>query len=99
MVIIPISDQFNDYAQFICNELKNNNIRVKIDQRSEKMGAKIRRAELNRIPIMIILGEKEVNNKTISVRRKYQGNLGALDLEKFIESIQDEINNRLYFDK
>ena len=99
IAIIPISDQFNDYAQFVCNELKNKNIRVKIDQRSEKMGAKIRRAELNRIPIMIILGEKEVNNKTISVRRKYQGDLGSLDLEKFIESIQDEINNRLYFDK
>jgi len=95
MIIIPISDKFNDYAQFIYDELKNKNIRVKIDDRSEKMGAKIRTAELNRIPIMIILGEQEVNNKAISVRRKHQGNLGSLDLGDFIDAIQDEINNRL----
>ena len=95
MIIIPISDKFNDYAQFIYDELKNKNIRVKIDDRSEKMGAKIRTAELNRIPIMIILGEQEVNNKSISVRRKHQGNLGSLDLGDFIDAIQDEINNRL----
>tara|TARA_B100001142_G_scaffold48752_2_gene45862 strand:- start:1743 stop:3698 length:1956 start_codon:yes stop_codon:yes gene_type:complete len=95
MIIIPISDKFNHYAQFIYDELKNKNIRVKIDDRSEKMGAKIRTAELNRIPIMIILGEQEVNNKSISVRRKYQGNLGSLELGDFIDAIQDEINNRL----
>jgi len=95
MIIIPISDKFNDYAQSVYDELKNKNIRVKIDDRSEKMGAKIRTAELNRIPIMIILGEQEVNNKAISVRRKYQGNLGSLDLVDFIDAIQDEINNRL----
>jgi len=95
MIIIPISDKFNDYAQFVYGELRNKNIRVKIDDRSEKMGAKIRTAELNRIPIMIILGEQEVNNKTISVRRKHQGNLGSLDLGDFIDAIQDEINNRL----
>ena len=95
MIIIPISDKFNDYAQFIYDELKNKNIRVKIDDRSEKMGAKIRTAELNRIPIMIILGEQEVNNKAISVRRKHQGNLGSLDLGDFIDAIQNEINNRL----
>jgi len=95
MIIIPISDKFNDYAQSVYDELKNKNIRVKIDDRSEKMGAKIRTAELNRIPIMIILGEQEVNNKAISVRRKHQGNLGSLDLVDFIDAIQDEINNRL----
>ena len=95
MVIISISDKFNDYAISIFNELKNRNIRVKIDQRNEKMGAKIRTAELDRIPIMIILGEKEVNTNTISVRRKHQGNLGSLDLKTFINSIENEVNNRL----
>ena len=58
------------------------------------MGAKIRVAELNRIPIMIILGEKEVNDKTLSVRRKFKGNLGSIDLKVFIESIKEEIQNR-----
>ena len=95
MVIIPISDKFNNYAQIVYKELKNKNIRVKIDHRSEKMGAKIRTAELDRIPIMIILGEQEVNNKTISVRRKYKGNLGSLSLDQFIQSVKNEIDARL----
>ena len=94
MVIIPISDKFNDYAQSIYNQLKDNNIRVEIDTRSEKMGAKIRTAEINKIPIMIILGEQESNNNNISVRRKFKGNLGALELDNFIDSIQEEISNR-----
>tara|TARA_B100001142_G_scaffold319778_2_gene363747 strand:+ start:1 stop:738 length:738 start_codon:yes stop_codon:yes gene_type:complete len=97
MVIIAISDKFNDYANSVYDELKNRNIRVTIDQRNEKMGAKIRTAELNRIPIMIILGEQEVSNNTISVRRKHQGNLGSLDLKTFIDSIENEVNNRLSF--
>ena len=94
MVIISISDKFNDYAQSVYDELKRNNIRVQIDSRNEKMGAKIRTAELNRIPIMIILGEKEVSNNTISIRRKFKGDLGSMDLKVFIESINKEIQNR-----
>ena len=71
MVIIPISDKFNDYAQSIHSKLRENNIRANIDMRSEKMGAKIRIAEIKKIPIMIIVGEQEVKNNTISVRRKF----------------------------
>ena len=58
------------------------------------MGAKIRDAEINKIPIMIILGEKELNEKSISVRRKFEGNLGAVMLDNFIDSTLKEINNR-----
>ena len=94
MVIIPISDKFNNYAQSIYSELKNNNIRVHIDTRSEKMGAKIRTAEISKIPIMIIVGEKEVNDKSISVRRKFSGDMGSLKLDAFIDSINEEIHNR-----
>ena len=94
MVIIPISDKFNDYAQSIYSKLKNNNIRVHIDTRSEKMGAKIRTAEISKIPIMIIVGEKEVNDKSISVRRKFSGDMGSLKLDAFIDSINEEIHNR-----
>ena len=94
MVLIPISDKFNDYATSVYNMLKDNNIRVQIDKRSEKMGAKIRDAEINKIPIMIILGEKELNDKSISVRRKFEGNLGAVMLDNFIDSTLKEINNR-----
>ena len=94
MVVIPISDKFNDYALSVCDQLKDNDYRVKIDSRSEKMGAKIRDAELDRIPIMIIVGENEVNDNTISVRRKFKGNLGSLSIDDFISQTNQEIKTR-----
>ena len=94
MVVIPISDKFNDYALSVCDQLKDNDFRVKIDSRSEKMGAKIRDAELDRIPIMIIVGENEVNDNTISVRRKFKGNLGSLSIDDFISQTNQEIKTR-----
>jgi len=94
VVIITISDKFNDYAILVNNQLKSNNIRSKIDLRNEKMGAKIRNAELNRIPIMLIIGEQEVNNNTVSIRRKFEGNLGSVPIDKFIVSINEEIQDR-----
>ncbi len=95
IVIITISDKFNDYADSINKELKSNGIRANIDSRNEKMGAKIRLAEINKIPIMLIVGEKEVNENTVSVRRKFKGNLGSLKINEFIESIKNEIKNRV----
>ncbi len=94
MVIIPISDKFNKYASSVYDKLKGNNFRVKMDSRSEKMGAKIRDAELNKIPIMVIIGENEVNDNTVSVRRKFKGNLGSLSIDDFINQITEEVLNR-----
>ena len=94
MVVIPISDKFNDYAISIYDKLRDNNFRVKIDSRSEKMGAKIRDAEINRIPMMIIVGENEVNDNTISVRRKFKGNLGSISIDDFINQTKKEIETR-----
>ena len=68
---------------------------MKLIKEMKRWEQKIRTAELNRIPIMIILGEQEISNNTISVRRKHKGNLGSLDLKTFINSIQNEVNNRL----
>ncbi len=92
--VIPVSDKFNDYAQSIHKQLKENGVRSKIDIRNEKMGAKIRQSELNKIPIMIILGEKEVSDNSVSVRRRFSGNVGSINADDFIGSIIDEINNR-----
>ena len=92
IMIIPISDKFNDYANSVYKELKNNNIRVELDSRSEKMGAKIRNAEINKIPIMLILGEKEQKDNSISIRRKFSGDNGAMKLEEFISQIKSEIS-------
>ena len=94
MAIIPVSEKFNDYAQMIYEKLKENGIRVKLDIRNEKMGAKIRAAELNKIPLMIILGEKEVESNSISIRRRFVGNQGSMDLDSFLKTILDEVKQR-----
>jgi len=94
MVIIPISDKFNDYATTVYNKLKDSSVRVKMDSRNEKMGAKIRDAELNKIPIMVIIGENEVNNNTLSIRRKFKGDLGSFTLDDFIQQTNTEISTR-----
>ena len=95
MVIIPISDKFNEYAKSVYDKLREHKIRVDLDTRSEKMGAKIRTAEINKVPIMIILGEKEEKNSTISVRRKFSGDLGSKNLNDFMKSALNEITLRL----
>mgnify|MGYP001419811411 FL=1 len=95
MSIIPVSEKFNDYANTVYHTLKDNGIRVNLDTRNEKMGAKIRNAELSKIPIMIILGEKEVESNSISVRRRFVGNEGGISLNSFIKSCKEEINERL----
>ena len=71
-----------------------NGIRIKLDTRNEKMGAKIRNAELSKIPVMIILGEKEVESNSISVRRRFIGNQGSIDLDSFIQNSVNEIKQR-----
>ena len=95
MTIIPISDKFNDYAFKISKMLKNNNLRVEIDTRSEKMGAKIRTAEINKVPIMLIVGEKEMEENTVSIRRKFSGNQGTLKVDDFISNVVEEVNSRM----
>jgi len=94
VAVIPISDKFNDYADLIYDTLKENNIRTELDLRSEKMGAKIRNAEINKTPVMIIIGEKEKNDNLISVRRKFSGNQGSMPLEEFVDLINLEIKTR-----
>jgi threonyl-tRNA synthetase len=92
--ILPISDKFQGYAQTISETLKNADIRAEIDDRNEKIGKKIRDTELMKVPYMLILGEKEVNEQKISVRRQGKGDSGSIDLHSFIDSIRKEIVTR-----
>ena len=92
--ILPISDKFLSYAQNVLSELKNNDIRAEIDDRSEKVGKKIRDTELAKIPLMFIIGEKEVNDKKVSVRRQGKGDEGVRDLPDVIKMIQDEVKDK-----
>ena len=92
--ILPISDKYMDYANSILQKLKNADIRVDIDDRQEKIGKKIRDTELARVPYMLIVGEKEMNEGTAAVRRQGQGDLGVKSVDDFIATIKEEILNR-----
>ena len=92
--ILPISDKFQDYAKTVLNNLKKADIRAEIDDRSEKIGKKIRDAELLKVPFMLILGEKEMNEKNISVRRQGKGDAGITDLFDFISELTESIKER-----
>ena len=93
--ILPISDKYMDYANSILQKLKNADIRVDIDDRQEKIGKKIRDTELARVPYMLIVGEKEMNEGTAAVRRQGQGDLGLKSVDDFIATIKEEILNRI----
>jgi threonyl-tRNA synthetase len=93
--VLPISDKFLPYAREVEESLKNADIRAEVDDRSEKIGKKIRDTELAKVPYMLILGEKEETEKTISVRRQGKGDLGSQPLETFIQGILHEIKNRV----
>lgn len=93
--ILPISDKYMDYANSILQKLKNADIRVDIDDRQEKIGKKIRDTELARVPYMLIVGEKEMNEGTAALRRQGQGDLGVKSVDDFITTIKEEILNRI----
>lgn len=92
--ILPISDKFMDYALEVKKELRAIGVRVEIDDRSEKIGKKIRDTELSRVPYMLVVGEKEAAERKLAVRRQGKGDLGTQELAAFITLIQDEILHR-----
>ena len=90
-IILPLSEQFNEYAQEVLKLLKNYDIRGLVDERAEKIGRKIRDAELNKIPFMLIVGEKETKEKMLSVRQQGEGDLGKFSVEDFSNLIHNNI--------
>jgi threonyl-tRNA synthetase len=92
--LLPISDKYMGYAQTVLESLKNADIRASIDDRSEKIGKKIRDTELARVPFMLIIGEKEMNEHQVSVRRQGKGDIGVQDVETFVRDIKSEIKLR-----
>jgi len=89
--VLPISEQFNDYAKEVLSTLKANNIRADLDERAEKIGYKIREARNERIPYIIVVGEKEQTSKTIALRSRENGDEGSCSLGEFISRIKKEI--------
>ena len=94
VAILPVSDKTNEYARKINEKLIDADIRTFLDDRSDKIGAKIRNAEINRINVMLILGPKEEENNTVSVRRKISGDLGTIDQDMLISRLVQEIKDR-----
>ena len=92
--VLPISDKFMDYAYEVKNALRAKGVRVEVDDRQEKIGKKIRDTELLKIPYMLIIGEKEMNEKQVSVRRQGKGDTGSVALADFVRDIHAEIINR-----
>lgn len=94
-VILPVSEKYNDYAKKVVDILNNADIRASIDDRNETIGKKIRENELKRVPFLLIVGEKEADNGTISVRKQGDGDKGAMSVDDFRQMIESEIKQQI----
>ena len=92
--VLPISEKYIDYANEVAKELKKNGVLCTIDERSEKIGYKIRDARMNRVPYMLVVGQKEEEEKTVSVRSRYDGDAGSKPLSVFVDEICKEIRTK-----
>lgn len=93
VALLPISEKFNDYAEEVCRQLNAQDIRATVDSRNEKIGRKVRDNELKRIPYMLIVGEKEMEEGTVSVRKKGEGDLGTMKINDFANKITEEVRS------
>ena len=95
VVVLPISEKYNEYAQKVVDFLDERDIRAIMDDRNEKIGRKIRDNEVKRIPYMLIVGEKEAENGEVSVRKQGEGDMGSLKLEEFAVKLNDEVESMM----
>ena len=91
VVVLPISDKYNDYANEVCRLLNDSDVRATVDDRSEKIGRKIRDNEMKHIPYLLIVGENEVNEGTVSIRKQGEGDQGSMKIADFAKKINDEV--------
>ncbi|MBI1866178.1 MAG: threonine--tRNA ligase, partial [Candidatus Staskawiczbacteria bacterium] len=93
--VVPISEKHLEYANKIKKDLENKNIRAELKNENETLGKKIREAEIQRIPYLLIIGDKEIQAQSVSVRQRDKGDVGIINLEKFIEKITEEITKKI----
>ena len=93
--VLPVSEKYNDYAKRVSNELISYDIRALVDERNEKVGKKIRDAEMEKVPYMLIVGEEEEKAGTLAVRKKGEGDLGSLSIGDFADKLNKEIKEML----
>ena len=92
--VLPISDKFIDYADSVAEKLSDAGIRTEVDTRSEKIGYKIRSAQMEKIPYMLVVGQKEEEDGVVSVRSRFAGDEGQKDLDQFIKAVQEEVASK-----
>ena len=92
--VLPISEKYMDYANKVMNDLKEAGIRTEIDDRAEKIGYKIREAQMQKIPYMLVVGEKEQEADLVSVRSRFAGDEGQKSIADFISAIREEIDTK-----
>ncbi len=95
VIILCVSEKHEKYAEKVLNYLENNEIRASLDSRNETIGKKIRQAEMNKIPFMLIVGEKEYTNQSVSVRKHREGDLGSKSTKELVELIKKEVDNSI----
>ena len=93
--IVPVSEKYEEYAKKVCSLLNNSDIRAAVDDRNETLGKRIRESELKRIPFLVIVGEKEMTEGTVSVRRQGGIDAGSMPVEEFVTLVSNEINEQL----
>lgn len=94
-MVLPVSEKHEKYAEKVLNSLENHEIRGLIDARNETIGKKIREAEMSKVPFMIIVGDQETQEQTISVRKHGGESLGSISIETFVSTIDQEIKSTL----
>ena len=92
--VLPISEKHVEYANQLAKQMRHDYVRVEVDDRSEKIGYKIRKAQMEKVPYMCVIGEKEVQEQTVSVRDRSQGDLGSRNVDEFIAHIQELSESR-----
>jgi threonyl-tRNA synthetase len=95
--ILPITDRQIEYANALCQKMKAVGIRVKVDDRSEKIGYKIREAQMEKVPYMLVVGEKEASEGLVAVRRRDKGDIGAVSADEFIQTVLGDIADKTVF--
>jgi len=94
VAVLPITDRINDYAEEVTRELRDAGFRVDVNLRSEKIGAKIRNAQLQKVPFMLVLGDREMEERAVAVRERAQGDIGVMSIEEFKEMARKLVETR-----
>ena len=94
MKVLPVTDRAADYAKEVAAKLDAQGFRVEVDQRNEKIGKKIREATLEKVPYMLVVGDRDMENATVSPRHRSGGDLGAMSLEEFSALLDEEVKTK-----